>query len=186
MIRLCQVLEISESGYYAWRIRKPGQRKREDEALGKLIEDAYQNNRQVYGSPRVHAELKEPGVHCGRKRVARLMRERGINAKPKRRKMKTTDSAHSNPVAPNVLALHRSLSLLLCLACEQGCTNMPAEWWWAGFNCIPARGRARNRQSCQKNLSLRFCSIRITRVQFAYTLRYLERKHDEETLMLLR
>jgi len=57
----------------------------------------------VYGSPRIHAELKEQGVHCGRKRVARLMRERGINAKSKRRKMKTTDSRHDNPVAPNIL-----------------------------------------------------------------------------------
>jgi putative transposase len=102
--RLCQVLEISESGYYAWLKREPSQRKRDDERLGKLIEDAYQNNRQVYGSPRVHAELKEQGVHCGRKRVSRLMRERGINAKPKRRKMKTTDSNHSNPVALNRLA----------------------------------------------------------------------------------
>jgi putative transposase len=57
----------------------------------------------VYGSPRVHAELKAQGVHCGRKRVARLMRERGINVKPKRRKVKTTDSQHDNPVAPNLL-----------------------------------------------------------------------------------
>jgi putative transposase len=72
--------------------------------LGNLLEDAYQNNRQVYGSPRLHAELKEQGVHCGRKRVARLMRERGISAKPKRRKLKTTDSHHSNPVALNMLA----------------------------------------------------------------------------------
>ena len=104
MSRLCQVLEISESGYYAWRKREPSQRKRDDEHLGQLIEDAYQNNRQVYGSPRVHAELKEQGVHCGRKRVARLMRERGINAKPKRRKLKTTDSHHNNPVALNRLA----------------------------------------------------------------------------------
>ena len=104
MIRLCQVLEISESGYYAWRKREPSQRKRDDERLGKLIEDAYRNNRQVYGSPRLHAELKEQGVYCGRKRVARLMRERGINAKPRRRKMKTTDSRHDHPVAPNLLA----------------------------------------------------------------------------------
>jgi putative transposase len=104
VIRLCQVLEISESGYYAWRKREPSQRKRDDERLGKLIEDAYRNNRQVYGSPRLHAELKEQGVYCGRKRVARLMRERGINAKPRRRKMKTTDSRHDHPVAPNLLA----------------------------------------------------------------------------------
>jgi putative transposase len=97
------VLQVSESGYYAWRKREPSQRKRADESLGKRIEDAYQSNRQVYGSPRLHAELKEQGVHCSRKRVARLMCERGINAKPRRRKMKTTDSNHSNPIAPNLL-----------------------------------------------------------------------------------
>ncbi|MFL5654765.1 MAG: IS3 family transposase [Ktedonobacteraceae bacterium] len=56
----------------------------------------------VDGSPRWHAELKEQGVHCGRKRVARLMRERGINAKPRRRKVKTTESQHDNPVTPNL------------------------------------------------------------------------------------
>jgi transposase InsO family protein len=103
VIRMCHVLEVSESGYYAWCKREPCERKRVDEELGKRIEDAYQNNRQVYGSPRIHAVLKEQGVHCGRKRVARLMRERGISAKAKRRKMKTTDSHHDNPVAPNLL-----------------------------------------------------------------------------------
>jgi putative transposase len=103
VIRQCQVLHVSESGYYAWRKREPSQRKQADESLGKRIEDAYQNNRQVYGSPRLHAELKEQGVHCSRKRVARLMRERGISAKPKRRKVKTTVSLHNNPVAPNLL-----------------------------------------------------------------------------------
>ncbi len=102
LLRMGQVLAVSESGYYAWRKRAPSQRKRGDEALGQQIEDAYQNNRQVYGSPRIHAELKEQGVHCGRKRVARLMRERGISAKTKRGKMKTTDSHHTHPVAPKL------------------------------------------------------------------------------------
>jgi transposase InsO family protein len=104
ILRMCQVLEVSESGYYAWLEREPSERERVDKELGERIEDAYQKNRQVYGSSRIHAELKEQGVHCERKRVARLMRERGINAKSKRRKMKTTDSRHNNPVAPNVLA----------------------------------------------------------------------------------
>ncbi len=104
ILRMCQILEMSESGYYAWLKREPSERERVDKELGDLIEDAYQKNRQVYGSPRIHAELKEQGVHCGKKRVARLMRERGINAKSKRRKMKTTDSQHDNPVAPNILA----------------------------------------------------------------------------------
>jgi transposase InsO family protein len=103
VLRMCQVLEVSESGYYAWLQRGPSRREQVDRELGERIEDAYRNNRQVYGSPRLHAELKEQGVHCGRKRVARLMRERGITAKAKRRKMKTTDSRHDNPVAPNLL-----------------------------------------------------------------------------------
>jgi transposase InsO family protein len=103
VIRMCHVLQVSESGYYAWRQREPSERKRRDEALGKRIEDAYSTNRQVYGSPGIHAVLKEQGVPCGRKRVARLMRERGISAKSRRRKMKTTDSHHTNPVAPNLL-----------------------------------------------------------------------------------
>ncbi len=67
MIRLCQVLEIFESGYYAWHKREPSQHQQDDEQLGKLIEDAHQNNRRVYGSPRVHAELKEQGVQNGAK-----------------------------------------------------------------------------------------------------------------------
>ena len=104
VLRMCQVLEVSESGYYAWLKREPSERERVDKELGERIEDAYQQNRQVYGSPRIHAELKEQGVRCGKKRIARLMRERGINAKSKRRKMRTTDSRHDNPVAPNVLA----------------------------------------------------------------------------------
>ena len=100
---MCHVLHVSESGYYAWCKREPSERKRVDEELGKRIEDAYSTNRQVYGSPRLHAVLKEQGVQCGRKRVARLMRERGISAKSKRRNMKTTESDHTNPVAPNLL-----------------------------------------------------------------------------------
>ena len=51
----------------------------------------------------MHAELQAQGVHCGRKREARLMGERGTSAKTKRRKVKTTDSQHDNPVAPNLL-----------------------------------------------------------------------------------
>src|SRR5436853_6213603 len=104
ILRMCQVLEVSESGYYAWLKREPSEREQVDKELGDLIEDAYQKNRQVYGSPRIHAELKDQGIHCSTKRVSRLMRERGINAKSKRRKMRTTDSQHNNPVAPNILA----------------------------------------------------------------------------------
>jgi putative transposase len=65
--------------------------------------DAYDANRGVYGSPRIHAELKAQGIHCGRKRIVRLMQEKGISAQRKRRKARTTNSNHSSPIAPNLL-----------------------------------------------------------------------------------
>lgn len=100
---MCHVLEVSENGYYNWRKRGKSQRKQDDEQLTERIKDAYDDNRGVYGSPRIHAELKEQGIHCGRKRIARLMREKGINAGRKRQKARTTDSSHDSPIAPNLL-----------------------------------------------------------------------------------
>ena len=85
---MCNVLEVSENGYYNWRKRGKSQRKRDDEQLTSRIEDAYHSNRGVYGSPRIHAELKEQGIYCGRKRIARLMREMQISALRKRRNAK--------------------------------------------------------------------------------------------------
>jgi transposase InsO family protein len=100
---MCSVLEVSENGYYNWLKRGKSQRKQDDEQLASRIEDAYHENRGVYGSPRIHAELKEQGVRIGRKRIARLMRERNISARKKRRKAQKTDSNHSSPIAPNLL-----------------------------------------------------------------------------------
>jgi transposase InsO family protein len=103
IIRMCNVLEVSENGYYNWLKRGKSQRKRDDEQLASRIEDAYHENRGVYGSPRIHAELKAQGFHYGRKRIARLMRERNISARKKGRQAKKTDSNHSSPIAPNLL-----------------------------------------------------------------------------------
>ncbi len=100
---MCRVLEVSVSGYYAWRLREPSRRAMEDQALGEQIEHIFSANRGVYGSPRIHVELRDQGQRCGRKRVARLMQERDLSARRKRRRVKTTDSHHSNPVAPNLL-----------------------------------------------------------------------------------
>jgi transposase InsO family protein len=101
---MCHVLEVSENGYYNWRKRGKSQRKQDDEQLTERIKDAYDDNRGVYGSPRIHAELKEQGIRCGRKRIARLMREKGISAGRKRQKARTTDSSHDSPIAPNLLS----------------------------------------------------------------------------------
>ena len=103
ILRMCQVLEVSENGYYNWRIRGKSKRKMDDEQLTERIEDAYHKNRGKYGSPRIHAVLKAQGIHCGRKRVARLMQEKQLYAGKKRRKAQTTNSHHRFPIASNLL-----------------------------------------------------------------------------------
>lgn len=100
---MCRALEVSECGYYAWRKRPKSEREQENEKLTQRIKQVYEQNRETYGSPRIHVELKDVGVKCSRKRVARLMRVHGICAQHKRRRMCTTDSKHSNPVAENRL-----------------------------------------------------------------------------------
>ena len=100
---MCQVLEVSEKGYANWRKRGTSQRKRDDEIITVRIEDAYYHHRGHYGSPRIHAELLDQGIHCGRRRVARLMQEKQLSARKKKRKVRTTDSNHQFPVASNLL-----------------------------------------------------------------------------------
>jgi len=75
---LCQLLKVSRSGFYAWLRRPPSARAIADQVLTEQICTAFEDNRKVYGSPRIHAELTDAGVHVGRKRIARLMRRAGI------------------------------------------------------------------------------------------------------------
>jgi putative transposase len=99
----CRVLEVSVSGYYAWSKREPSQHSREDAQLAEQVKMAYQANRCVYGSPRIHAELHAQGIQCARKRVARLMREQGLFAQRPRHRTITTKSEPEAQVAPNLL-----------------------------------------------------------------------------------
>lgn len=101
---LCRALGVSVSGYYAWQGRPPSQRQQMDAHLLLHIQAAYQVGRGLYGSPRIQAALRQQGLRCSRKRVARLMRQHGIHSRrrPKRR-VRTTDSRHNRPVAPNLL-----------------------------------------------------------------------------------
>lgn len=102
--RLCAVLEVSESGYYAWLKREPSQRTVQDSGLRQKIVSIWQQFRGIYGAPRIHAELLAQGLRIGLKRVARLMREAGIQGKMARRKRpRTTQVDSSQPVAPNLL-----------------------------------------------------------------------------------
>ena len=100
---MCRVLEVSLSGYSAWCKRAPSQHSREDAQLAEKVKTAFQANRRVYGSPRVHAELRAQGIHCARKRVARLMREQGLFAQRPRHRTVTTKSEPGAQVAPNLL-----------------------------------------------------------------------------------
>lgn len=91
------------SGYYEWRQRKPSAHEREDGELARQIHRIFLEHRQVYGSPRVHAELRAQGVRCSKQRVARLMREMDLAAKRRRHKPVGTTRAKGAPVAPNLL-----------------------------------------------------------------------------------
>ncbi len=100
---LCQALEVSVSGYYAWRQREVSEHQREDARLKAVIQQIFLEHRQVYGSPRIHAVLKARGVHCSRKRVVRLMQQLGISAQVKRSRKPTTKSDQGARFAPNHL-----------------------------------------------------------------------------------
>ncbi len=95
---------MSESGYYEWRSREPSRHEREDGELAQQISQIFHEHRQVYGSPRIHAELVEQGVTCGKQQVARLMREMGLVAKARRsNKPMGTSRRRGAAVAANVL-----------------------------------------------------------------------------------
>jgi putative transposase len=100
---MCQVLEVSSSGYYAWRQRPRSRRAQENDKLVKRIRQIHEDSYGTYGSPRVHAELRAEGFCCNKKRVERLMRLNGIQAQRKRRRKRTTDSNHAYPIAANLL-----------------------------------------------------------------------------------
>lgn len=99
---LCETLEVSRSGYYAWRSRGPSPRARAAAKLAERVRAAHAASRGTYGSPRIARQLGCPGA---RHRVARLMRAEGLQGRCRRRfRVVTTDSRHDEPIAPNHLA----------------------------------------------------------------------------------
>lgn len=99
---MCRVLDVSPSGYYAWRKRPFSQREMANQELLKAIKEAHQESKGTYGSPRIYAEIKEQ-IPCSLNRVARVMRKQGITAKQKKRYKQTTKANAAHPVAPNLL-----------------------------------------------------------------------------------
>ena len=100
---LCQVLEVSRSGYADWTARGKSSRSTEEERLTAKIRVVHAQSRGTYGSPRMTQALKAQGESVNEKRVARIMRERAIAGHARRKYRATTDSAHTLPVAENLL-----------------------------------------------------------------------------------
>lgn len=123
--RLCSVVGVTRQGYDKWRKRAPSRRQVEDEKLKRLIGAAYEKSWRTYGVPRMHAELCDQGVHVGRKRIARLMRELGIEGVSRRRaKKRTTVQAEAAKAAPDLLE-------------RQFQADRPDQVWVADITYIP-------------------------------------------------
>lgn len=100
---MCRQLGVSRSGYYAWQGRAPSNREVEDRRLAIDVAAAFRASKGRYGSPRVHADIKAQGTPVARKRVERIMREQGLRARKTRQFKRTTQSDHSERIAPNIL-----------------------------------------------------------------------------------
>jgi transposase InsO family protein len=92
VVKACELLEVSRSAFYSWHQHLPSARQVADDELGELIESIYDESRGTYGWPRVHEQLRHDGVHAGGKRVARIMRQRGLIGRCRRRWTRTTIS----------------------------------------------------------------------------------------------
>ena len=88
--KACELLEVSRSAFYEWHQHRPCPRKIADDELADRIEQIYDASRGTYGWPRVHRQLRDDGISVSRKRVARIMRQRGLIGRCRRRWTKTT------------------------------------------------------------------------------------------------
>ena len=103
LTHLCQILNVSRSGFYAWARRPPSAHARRDRQLRVLIRASHEASRRTYGSPRIHRDLHEQGHRVSRRRVIRLKQAEGLTARARKRFKRTTMSDHDQPVAANVL-----------------------------------------------------------------------------------
>jgi putative transposase len=126
---MSRVLEVSPSGFYAWRKRTPSKREQADEMLTQEIKKIHQRSKGTYGAPRIHAELAEQGWQVGRKRVARLMRAADLRGVSRRKAPRTTQRRPEAQPAPDLVQRNFTAS-------------RPNELWvadityiatWAGF-----------------------------------------------------
>jgi putative transposase len=101
--KLCEVLGISRSGFYAWLHRQPSRRERENEVIAVQVREVHRRSREIYGSPRIYAELRGEGKGWGRHRVARIMREEGLRARCARHFRWIATKREELPASPDLL-----------------------------------------------------------------------------------
>jgi putative transposase len=102
--RMCRVLQVSRSGFNQWRVRKPSRRQVENESLDAKVATIHEVSERTYGRPRIVQSLKDQGHQASPERVRKSLQRQGLRPIHKRPYRVTTDSEHSKPIAPNVLA----------------------------------------------------------------------------------
>ncbi len=121
---MCRVLGVSASGYYAWTTRRPSRRATEDARLLEQIRQSHHASRGTYGAPRIHRDLQAAGVRVSRKRVARLLKQTGVQGVSRRKWPRTTvRAAHARP-APDLVQ-------------RQFAARGPDQLWVADITYIP-------------------------------------------------
>lgn len=123
---LCRVMHVSSSAYYRWVQGEESPRNQENQTLETLIRQVFKESKETYGSPRITRALHQRGIRCGKHRVARLMREAGIQAKTKRRFRVTTDSDHDLLASPNLLL-------------RQFKTGRPSQTWLSDISYVATK-----------------------------------------------
>jgi len=121
---MCQVLQVSRSGYYAWQKRPESNRNKEDRNLTAMIEAIFREGRSTYGARRIQQKLAMRGITASRYRISKLMEAAGLACKTKRKFKVTTDSKHSLPIAPNLLQ-------------RQFAVTQPNRYWTGDITYIP-------------------------------------------------
>jgi transposase InsO family protein len=123
---LCRVLDVSRSGFYAWSRRPASQRCIDDSRIVANVAAIFEEHKGRYGSVRITRELRAGGMRVGRHRVRRLMRQAALRVRRCRRWVRTTDSRHRYPIAPNLLARNFAV-------------DAPNRAWVADITYLPTR-----------------------------------------------
>jgi putative transposase len=140
--KMCDVLGVSRSGYYAWLGRPVSERMNRRRQLTRRIYQIFIRSRRLYGSPKITQVLRQEGIRVGQKTVARIMREQGLQSRIVRKYKATTDSNHRYPVHENRLQPSFEakrpnevwVADITHVPTDEGCSTSPALW-----TCSPAK-----------------------------------------------